>query len=156
MPLNALTDSGNPLPPPDIQRTTFSTDELGRFICNTWEEALAAQSGGMFDVVVVGSGMYGAYAAAKLLELGQRMARPVDAPRILVLEAGPFLLGEHVQNATNRETGLGATVAADLVGARSDGRGPDREAPPLRGRQVAVLGRLVAPAAPRRPCPARR
>lgn len=115
MPLNSLIDSGVHLPPPDIQRTTFSIDGLARFTCNTWEEILGAQGGGEFDVVIVGSGMYGGYAAAKLFELGRRMSRPLDAPRILVLESGPFLITEHIQNIARRDSGLGATVAEDLV-----------------------------------------
>jgi choline dehydrogenase-like flavoprotein/nitrite reductase/ring-hydroxylating ferredoxin subunit len=115
MPLNRLVDSGVPLPLPDIQRTTFSVDGLGRFICNTWDEILEAQSGGQFDVIIVGSGMYGAYTAAKLFERGRRMARAQDAPRVLVLESGPFLITEHIQNLTRRSTDLGSLVAEDLV-----------------------------------------
>jgi choline dehydrogenase-like flavoprotein/Rieske Fe-S protein len=115
MTLNALVDSGVPLPPPDIQRTTFSVDGLARFTCNTWEEILAAQAGGQFDIVIVGAGMYGAYTAAKLFELGRRMARAEDSPRVLVLESGPFLIAEHIQNLTRRSTDLGSTVAEDLV-----------------------------------------
>jgi choline dehydrogenase-like flavoprotein len=116
MPLNRLVDSGSALSPPDIQRTTFAVDALARFTCNTWEEILGAQAGGEFDIVIVGSGMYGAYAAAKLFEQGRRMNQSQDAPRILVLESGPFLISEHIQNITRRGTPLGATVAEDLVG----------------------------------------
>jgi choline dehydrogenase-like flavoprotein len=115
MPLNRLLDSGVPLPPPDIQRTTFSVDGLARFTCNTWDEIVAAQSGGEFDVVIVGSGMYGAYTASKLFEHGRRMGNDSDAPRILVLESGPFLITEHIQNLTRRSTDLASLVAEDLV-----------------------------------------
>ena len=115
MPLNGLVDSGVPLPPPDIQRTTFSLDGIPRFTCNTWDEILGAQSGGQFDIVIVGSGMYGAYTAAKLYEFGRRMQNGQDAPRILVLESGPFLITEHIQNLTRRSTNLGSLVAEDLV-----------------------------------------
>lgn len=115
MPLNKLVDSGVPLPLPDIQRTTFSVDGMSRFICNTWDEILEAQNGGQFDIVIVGSGMYGAYAAAKLFERGRRMADARDAPRILVLESGPFLITEHIQNLTRRSTDLASLVAEDLV-----------------------------------------
>jgi choline dehydrogenase-like flavoprotein len=115
MALNRLVDSGVPLPLPDIQRTTFSVDGLGRFTCNTWDEILAAQRGGHFDVVIVGSGMYGAYTAAKLFEEGRRMTQQQDAPRVLVLESGPFLITEHIQNLTRRSTDLGSLVAEDLV-----------------------------------------
>lgn len=115
MPLNRLVDSGVPLPLPGIQRTTFSVDGLARFTCNTWEEILGAQAGGEFDVVIVGSGMYGAYAAAKLFEFGRRMQRELDAPRVLVLESGPFLISEHIQNIARRNSGLSAAVAENLA-----------------------------------------
>lgn len=73
-----------------FQSTDFSLDVLGRFICNTWEEA--TQNGGPpFDAVIVGGGMYGAYCATKLFRL-----RP--GKRILLLDAGQFLVSEHIQN----------------------------------------------------------
>ena len=57
-----LVDSGQPfVNEPDIQRTTFAVDAPGRFFCNTWDEAVDAQQGRPFDVVIVGSGMYGGY-----------------------------------------------------------------------------------------------
>ncbi|BAZ27083.1 hypothetical protein NIES4073_79990 [Kalymmatonema gypsitolerans NIES-4073] len=114
MPLNRLVDSGQPLPTPDLQRTTFSLDAVARFVCNTWEEILAAQAGGEFDAVVIGSGMYGAYTATKLFEFGRRTANPDQAPRVLVLESGPFLISEHVQNLT-RVGNIGSLVAENLV-----------------------------------------
>ena len=115
MPLNRLVDSGQQIqPPPDIQRTSFSLDAVARFVCNTWEEILAAQAGGEFDAVVIGSGMYGAYTATKLFEFGRRTANPDQAPRVLVLESGPFLISEHVQNLT-RVGNIGSLVAEDLV-----------------------------------------
>jgi hypothetical protein len=88
----------------DIQRTTLSIDALGRFVCNRLEEALDPSKPGMtpalasnpasnfiadFDAIVIGSGMYGAYAAQQLYRQGAK---------VLVLEAGPFLLSEHYQN----------------------------------------------------------
>jgi choline dehydrogenase-like flavoprotein len=86
---------GDAFPPgePDVQRTTFSLDVLGRFICNTWDEATLNPD---FDAVVIGSGMYGGYCAAKLFsESGLPGRTPL---RVLVLEAGPFLVHEHGQN----------------------------------------------------------
>jgi Rieske Fe-S protein len=115
MTLNRLVDSGSTLPSPDVQSTTFSFDALARFSCNTWDEILAAQSGGEFDVIVIGAGMYGAHVAAKLFELGRRMRPEEQPPRILVLESGPFLISEHMQNVTRRETPLSDLVAANLV-----------------------------------------
>jgi choline dehydrogenase-like flavoprotein len=86
MPLSALTDSGIPLPAPDVQRTTLSMDVMGRYVCNTLSEAVAS---GPFDVVVVGAGMFGGYCATRLAAAGKR---------VLVLDAGPFLLPTHTQN----------------------------------------------------------
>ena len=65
MPLTQLQATGQPVPPgePDVQRTSFSLDVLGRFVCSTYEEATTNPD---FDVVVIGSGMYGSYAAAKI------------------------------------------------------------------------------------------
>ena len=76
-----------------VQETTFSLDILGRFVCNTWEEATVNPC---FDAVVIGAGMYGAYCADKIYrsDAGRRL-------RVLVLEAGSFLLPEHVQNLPN-------------------------------------------------------
>lgn len=94
MPLNYLKDSGSAIqPPPDVQRTSLSLDVLGRFICNTWDEAVY-NGGNPFDAVVIGAGMFGGYCAEKIF-------RGVGAPsnlRVLVLEAGPFLVSTHVQN----------------------------------------------------------
>jgi hypothetical protein len=122
MPLNRLIDSGQPLPTPDVQRTTFSLDAVARFVCNTWEEILAAQVGSQFDAVVIGSGMYGAYTAAKLYQFGKEL--PNQQPRILVLEAGPFLIDEHFQNLT-RLGNLFDSVLEPLVEPNSQGRNID-------------------------------
>lgn len=115
MSLNRLIDSGVQLPAPDVQSTTFSADAMARFTCNTWDEVMAGDGGSQIDVVIVGSGMYGAYTAAKLFEMGRRMADETQAPRVLVLESGPFLITEHIQNLTRRSTPLGDLVAEDLV-----------------------------------------
>jgi GMC oxidoreductase len=92
MPLNRLIDSGNPIQPPDVQRTSLGLDVMGRFVCNTWDEAVN-NGGKPFDAVVIGAGMFGGYCAEKIFRFG--------APRnlrVLVLEAGPFLVPTHVQN----------------------------------------------------------
>jgi hypothetical protein len=119
MPLNRLFDSGQTLPIPDVQRTTFALDAVARLVCNTWEEILAAQAGGQFDAVVIGSGMYGAYTATKLFEFGKDL--PNQQPRILVLESGPFLISEHFQNLT-RVGNLFNSVLEPLVEQNSQGR----------------------------------
>src|SRR5438105_1304020 len=79
--------------------TSFSLDNEGRFLCNTLQEALdsAGQTvGGRkrdFDVIVVGGGTFGCVVAEHLFIQDISRSR-----RILVLEAGPFVLPEHVQN----------------------------------------------------------
>src|SRR5262249_44262404 len=84
--LNRLQDTGTPVA---LQDTTLSIDVLGRFICNTWDEVV--NNGGVqFDAVVIGSGMFGAYCAEKIYRHANL--------RVLVLEGGPFLVSEHVQN----------------------------------------------------------
>src|SRR5229473_6816817 len=81
--------------PFDVQTTTFSHDVIGRYVCNTWDEITAAQASGgyPFDVVVIGAGMFGGYCAEKLYRRGSP-----SALRILVLDAGAFLLQSHIQN----------------------------------------------------------
>jgi choline dehydrogenase-like flavoprotein len=73
----------------EVQDTTFSLDVLGRYICSTWDEAVS-NGGEPFDAVVIGAGMFGAYCAEKLYRGGNL--------RVLVLDAGCFLVSEHVQN----------------------------------------------------------
>jgi GMC oxidoreductase len=73
-----------------VQQTTFSTDAVARHVCSTWQEA-TSNGGPPFSAVVIGAGMYGAYLAAKLY-------RQHPSNRILVLDAGRFLVSEHVQN----------------------------------------------------------
>ncbi len=79
--------------------TSFTLDNMGRFLCNTLQEALdsAAQTVAgrrrEFDVIVIGGGTFGAIAAEHLFITDATHSR-----RILVLEAGPFVLPEHVQN----------------------------------------------------------
>jgi choline dehydrogenase-like flavoprotein len=93
MPLNYLADSGRPIqPPPDAQRTTLGIDVLARFATNTWEEA-TENGGAPFDAIVIGAGMFGGYCAEKIYRFGA--ARGL---RVLVLDAGPFLLPTHLQN----------------------------------------------------------
>src|SRR2546425_11697906 len=81
------------------EETTFTLDNMGRFLCNTLQEALdstTVQVAGKqrnFDAIVIGGGTFGAVIASSLL-----FADVPHSRRILVLEAGPFALPEHVQN----------------------------------------------------------
>jgi choline dehydrogenase-like flavoprotein len=93
--------------------TDFAIDVFGRYVCNTFEEALANSDTGFrstatdvdgnllpgrgdlrpFDFIVIGGGTFGAALAEHLL-----FRSTGRSERILVLEAGPFLIPEHVQN----------------------------------------------------------
>jgi choline dehydrogenase-like flavoprotein len=84
--INQLVSNNNPV---EVQETDFSIDVLGRYICNTWDEAIN-NGGRPFDAVVIGGGMFGAYCAEKIYRKGNM--------RVLVLDAGSFLVSEHVQN----------------------------------------------------------
>ena len=87
MPLPNLIPAGGQIA---VQNTTFSVDALGRYVCSTWDEA-TANGGAPFSAVVVGAGMYGAYCATKIF-------RRHPGKRVLLLDAGRFLVSEHVQN----------------------------------------------------------
>lgn len=83
------------------QDTAFTFDIPGRYSCNTLDEALDSMNTSLpdqtdarpFDYIVIGGGSFGAVIAARLFNLDR-----THAHRILVLEAGPLALQEHVQN----------------------------------------------------------
>lgn len=129
-----------------VQDTAFTTDALGRYVCSTWAEA-TGNGGPPFTAVVV-VGAYGAYLAAAL-----HRSRPTA--RVLLLDAGSFLVGEHMQNLGRIGLDVPAPIGQDPRGGPRAGLGPavagQRRVPwagVLPGWQVAVLGRLV-PAAHR-------
>jgi choline dehydrogenase-like flavoprotein len=107
MPLPYLQPSAEQV---DVQDTAFTTDAVGRYVCSTWGEA-TGNGGPPFDVVIVGAGAYGAYLAAALYR-----ARP--AARVLVLDAGSYLVGEHVQNLGRIGLEVPAPVGEDPGVAR--------------------------------------
>jgi len=81
------------------ETTTFTLDNMGRFLCNTLQEAtdsaavtVAGRPRG-FDVIVIGGGTFGAVLASRLF-----LNDATHSRRILVLESGPFTLPEHFQN----------------------------------------------------------
>jgi len=81
------------------QDTLFTFDVIGRYGCNTLEEAVNGidpqrrPNPRKFDYIIIGGGSFGAVLASHLLSRDRTLAH-----RILVLEAGPFVLPEHVQN----------------------------------------------------------
>jgi choline dehydrogenase-like flavoprotein len=86
MPLQQLVPSAGTVA---VQDTTFALDAVSRYVCNTWPEA-TGNGGPAFGAIVVGAGMHGGAVATELYRLTGR--------RILVLDAGSFLVPEHVQN----------------------------------------------------------
>jgi choline dehydrogenase-like flavoprotein len=72
---------------------------MGRFICNGLDEALRSTDTNTypdarpFDVIVVGGGSFGTILAAHVFNNDKTHSR-----RVLVLDGGPVLLPEHVQN----------------------------------------------------------
>jgi choline dehydrogenase-like flavoprotein len=85
---------------PFPEDTSFSLDILGRYASNSLDEALDSAVPGRkfsdarpFDHIVIGGGSFGAVLATRLFNLDV-----IHRHRILVLEAGPVALPEHVQN----------------------------------------------------------
>ncbi len=92
-----------------VQDTTLSHDVPGRFTCSIWPEAV--ENGGVqLDAIVIGAGMFGAYCAEKIYRHANL--------RVLVLEAGPYLVSEHVQNLAR--IGLNVPGAAPVPGNADD------------------------------------
>ena len=90
----------------EVQETAFSLDVLGRYLCNTYDEAV--NNGGFpFDAIVIGAGMFGAYTAEKIYRMGGGNLR------VLVLDAGSFLVSEHLQNLSRIGLNPAKPVAVD-------------------------------------------
>jgi choline dehydrogenase-like flavoprotein len=88
------------------QETDFTRDVLGRYVCNGLDEALSStdkngqrpdgspqNDARPFDIIVIGGGSFGPVFAQHLF-----FADKTRSHRILVLDAGPLVLAEHVQN----------------------------------------------------------
>ena len=117
--------------PSSAERTAFSLDVLGRYVCNGLDEALRSADRGArrpdgspqndvrpFDVIVLGGGTFGAAIASHIFN-----ADKAHRHRILVLEGGPFLLTEHLQDLPMIGLNVpGATSIAALRAAGQDQR----------------------------------
>jgi choline dehydrogenase-like flavoprotein len=109
------------------ESTSFTKDVLGRYTCNTFDEAMAScdpmQHPGArpFDVIVIGAGAFGPTLAAHLFNVD---STPPRRHRTLLLDGGQFDLPEHIQNLPPMQ-GLGvpaSTSIADLRNAGQDGK----------------------------------
>ena len=117
------------------QDTDFSRDVPGRYVCNNFTEAEAStdpnprpdvgrndarSDARPFDIIVIGGGTFGAALAEHLFFRGFGRSH-----RILVLEAGSFILPEHVQNLP--ALGLAVADATSIQDLRASGNfGPDK------------------------------
>lgn len=133
------------------EKTSFTRDVLGRYLCNTWEEALQSTSARPearpFDVVIVGGGSFGSVLAQSLFYDDAKEKKR----RILVLDAGLLSVPEHVQNLPVVGLGVpGATSIAALRGAGQDGQPraefwglPWHSSTPFTGLAYCLGGRSI-------------
>src|SRR5438270_7202132 len=143
------------------EETAFSLDNMGRFLCNTLQEAVDSAALSVagkqrnFDTIVIGGGTFGAAIASSLL-----FADTTHSRRILVLEAGPFALPEHVQNMPyqggtpdfrrpwDAHPGLGYAGLLFTVGGRSlawGGWSPQMLAAEFKHWPASVVAALTDP-----------
>ncbi|HEU5217901.1 MAG TPA: hypothetical protein VFU23_04540, partial [Gemmatimonadales bacterium] len=105
------------------ESTSFSRDVIGRYVCNTMDEALRSMDRSVrpearpFDIIVIGGGTFGAVIAQHLFWRDK-----AHSHRILVLEGGPVFAPEHVQNLPMLGVNAaGATSIAELRSLGQDG-----------------------------------
>src|SRR5256885_17230315 len=88
------------------ERTTFSLDVVGRYTANPWAEVNDSADrtkdphARPFDIFVIGGGTFGCAIAPRLFSRDR-----THSHRVLVIEAGPIALPEHVQNLPALGTG---------------------------------------------------
>src|SRR6516225_8427480 len=94
--------------------TSFTHDILGRYVCNTFDEA---KKSGTFDIIIIGGGTFGLTVAQDLFERSRPLGAAIKPNnyRILVLEGGPFTLPEHVQDLPSMALGSPNPVQADQM-----------------------------------------
>ncbi len=118
---------------PTSQVTDFTRDVLGRYVCNGLDEALRSTDRTVvradgrpqieardFDLIVIGGGTFGAVVAEHMSFRDRSREH-----RILVLEGGPVLLPEHVQNLP--VLGVNVPPATSIAALKGAGQfGPDK------------------------------
>lgn len=131
------------------ESTSFTKDVQGRYLCNdvtevnVWKE----RGGRPFDVIVIGGGTFGA-AIAEHIWFRQKQAG--GGVRTLVVEAGPYVLGEHAQNAGIQGFGdaAGPTILNDAAPQPEPPKNevwgvPWKSATPFSGLAYCVGGRSI-------------
>lgn len=103
--------------PLSTQSTSFTRDVLGRYTANLLDPEVKDTQYDRFDVIVIGGGSFGGAIAARLSELSKRYGH-----RILVLEGGPFVLPEHIQNLPPMSAKFGGPAATTLEDLRNEWR----------------------------------
>src|SRR5437870_10275248 len=98
----------------------FTRDVMVRYISNGLDEARrsadpANPNARPFDVIVVGGGTFGSVLAQHMFFQDKQHRH-----RILVLEGGPFLLPEHLQNLP--VLGLGSLAPTSIADLRQAGQ----------------------------------
>src|SRR3954468_7644137 len=131
------------------ERTSFTKDVEGRYLCNDVSEVNAWTSAGgrPFDVIVVGGGTFGSAIAE---HVWYRQKQVGGGLRTLVIEAGLFTIPEHVQNtgiravlSERKRSPAGAPAQRGLGGSLEIVHPVQR--PCLHGwRPLVVLGWMVA------------
>jgi choline dehydrogenase-like flavoprotein len=126
------------------ESTTFTKDVQGRYLCNDFSELFA---GPPFDFIVVGGGTFGSAIAE---HLWFRQKQTGGGLRTLVIEGGPYVLGEHVQNAGIQGFGdaPGVSILNDAAPqpepAKNEVWGvPWKSATPFTGLAYVVGGRSL-------------
>ena len=100
--------------PTTTESTSFTKDVQGRYLCNDISDVNAWKTAGgrPFDVIIVGGGTFGCAIAEHIwFRQKQAQTKPGTGLRTLVVEAGPYVLGEHVQNAGIQGFGDAAGVS---------------------------------------------
>src|SRR4051812_35896736 len=111
-----------------VQTTDFTKDVIGRYVCNGFDEAKrSTDASGLrpngspqsdarpFDIVVIGAGSFGSVFAQHLF-----YSDVTRSHRILLLDSGSFVLGEHVQNIGLMRFDPGPAVEQDPGVARNE------------------------------------
>lgn len=118
---------------PTPQPTDFSRDVIGRYICNGLDEAKRSADRTVtrpdgrpqieardFDIIVIGGGTFGAVLAEHL-----SFRDTARRHRVLILEGGPVVLTEHLQNLP--VLGLNVATATSIQDLKASGQfGPDK------------------------------